>query len=115
MKTRPCRSDISIVNQHCVSLPTCCPVSGNPLPGSTLTISYLPNGKVIDVYSLSSWVNEFVGGHPSGTREMESMIQDLAERCAAAVMVEVTATADLTINAGLTTQTMQVVCKAGPQ
>jgi len=68
--------------ENVLPLPECCPVSRNPRPGSTLTIRYRPGPWVLEVYSLKAHVQRFVGGHPDGTRNMEAMIQRIAQDCA---------------------------------
>jgi hypothetical protein len=99
-----------------VALPACCPVSGNPRPGSTLTITYAPTGEVIDVLDLTRWVRSFRGGSPTGTRTMEAMIIDLAQMCADRVRVDVAAVADCLIEAGLPEhQRMRIECRAVPR
>lgn len=99
-----------------VALPPCCPVSGNPRPGSTLTISYQPTCEVIDVLTLTRWVRSFRGGSPSGTRTMEAMIIDLAQMCADHTRVDVEAVAECLIDAGLPErQRMRIECVAVPR
>ncbi|GGD43267.1 hypothetical protein [Aureimonas glaciei] len=95
---RTCAADIPAFISHSVPLPRCCPVSGNPAPGSTVRISYQTAGIVLPVEDLAAWISEYVGGHPSGLREMEAMIQDLARRAAEAVAVPVRVVADLRID-----------------
>ncbi len=89
-------------------------MSGNPAPGSTLRVSYLPKGIVLPVEDLAAWARDFVDGHPSGIREMEAMIQDLARRTAEAVGVPVRAVADLKIDPPVPgdQQTMRVTARA---
>jgi len=94
---RTCDDDVPTFVSHSVNLPRCCPVSGNPAPGSTLSVSYIPKGVVLPVEELAAWVEEYVGGHPSGRREMEAMIQHLAKRVAEIVNVRVKVVADLNI------------------
>src|SRR5438477_9326062 len=97
--------------EHRLGLPPCCPVSGNPQPGSQITIRYLPRKKVLEVFSLRRFINEFVGGHPDGTRNMETMIQRITQACADAVGVRVRCRAELDL---LPDQTMCIRCFAIP-
>lgn len=112
--TRTCRTDTDTHVSHSVSLPECCPISCNPRPGSELVIHYRPNGLVLPVEDLSSWIEEYVGGHPDGVREMETIIQDLAERVSKSIEASVTAVANLRISPpfGGAEQGMRVVVKA---
>jgi len=94
---RTCDPTIRTRITHTVPLPACCPVSGNPLAGSILSVAYAPNaGIVLPVEDLAAMVAEYVGGL-SEIRAMEEMIQHIASRCAAIVGVPVHAVADLII------------------
>jgi hypothetical protein len=94
---RTCATDQRTVVHHVVSLPRCCPVSGNPQPGSRLRVSYTPTaGLVVPVEDLADMVEQYVGGL-GGIRAQEEMIQHIAARCAAGVRVPVRARADLQI------------------
>jgi NADPH-dependent 7-cyano-7-deazaguanine reductase QueF len=73
--------------EHPMELPRCCPVSGNPLPGSLVTIRYRVGERVLEVYALRAYIDAFRGGHPDGTRNMEAMIQKIARDCAEALGV----------------------------
>lgn len=90
---------------HTVELPRCCPVSGNPHPGSTLRLSYIPDGWVVEVYSLPQVLQRFVGGW-QGTdrypaeRNMEGMIRTLAQMVADALGVRARVRASLILDAG---------------
>ena len=86
----------SLFVHHSVDVPPCCPASGNPLLGSTLVISYRPNGVVLPVEALADMVSEYVGGHEA-VREMEGMIQHIADRVSGMIGVRVRARADLII------------------
>lgn len=97
--TRTCAADVPAFISHSVPLPRCCPVSGNPAPGSTLRVSYFQKGIVVPVEDLAEWVAEYIGGHfPRDIRNMEEMIQDLARRLAAKTMTRVRVVADLRID-----------------
>lgn len=111
---RTCDDDVATFVSHEVGIPRCCPRSGNPAPGSILRVSYRPKRIVLPVEDLAAWVEEFVGGHPNGRREMEGMIQDLAKRVSAIVGVRVRVVADLLIDPpfGGDQQKMKVVVRA---
>ena len=94
---RTCATDQRTFVHHVVSVPRCCPVSGNPQPGSLLRVSYAPvAGLVVPVEALEELVEQYVGGLGS-VRAQEEMIQHLAARCADSVRVPVRARADLLI------------------
>jgi 7-cyano-7-deazaguanine reductase len=81
-----------------VDLPPCCPITGNPLEGSTLRLTFIPNDRTFPVEDLEELVREYVGGHKArDIRGMEEMIQDLAQRACASVGVPVRAEAQLRI------------------
>jgi hypothetical protein len=94
-----------------VSLPRCCPVSGNPQPGSSLTLRYRARDRVLEVYSLQAHIRAYVGGHADGTRNMEAMVQQIAQVAADVLGVAVRAVADLNLQAG---QKMRLVVRARP-
>lgn len=98
MTQRTCDPHNQDIIRHIVALPIMCPVSKNPQPGSTLLLQYTPQqGLVLDVDDLADEILQYVHGHPSGVRDMETTIQRLCEFAASAVKVPVTALADLLI------------------
>jgi hypothetical protein len=107
---------VATVQTHTLDLPQCCPISGNPQPGSTIEISYTPQSKHIEVYSLRDYISTYIGGKKcpySGTmieREMESMIQRIAIDCAAAASVPVSVVAHLVLDCGR----LRVECEGRP-
>ena len=86
--TQPNTSDVKLWQQHTLPLPSCCPVSGNPQVGSTITISYLPDTLFLEVYSLRTYIDKFRGGY-DGVRDMEGMVQKIANECAKTIGVKV--------------------------
>jgi hypothetical protein len=103
--------------RHQVQLEKYCPVSKNPLPGSTLTISYFSRGKVLDVIPLIIHVGKYVGGlrDEQGQlviRDMETLIQRISDDCCEALGVMVKARADLILWPG--DQKMFVHCWSRP-
>lgn len=100
----------SLRERHTVELPECCPVSKNPKPGSTLTLSYRPVSTVLEVYSLRSLIASFRGGFNGNAsypaeRNMEGMVQLITQMCADALGVQVHARAELVLDAGKMTLT----------
>lgn len=96
---------VPCIERHRLPLPRMCPVSGNPQPGSELTLIYRPREWVLEVYSLQSQVRRFQGGWP-GTggypeeRNMEGAVRLLAQMAADALGVPVRARAELVLDAG---------------
>ncbi|MGC4393723.1 hypothetical protein [Agrobacterium sp. M50-1] len=112
---RTCSGTIQTFVSHSAPIPQCCPVSSNPLPGSRVTVCYIPNDVVFPVEDLASFIDEYVGGHKSrDVRNMEEMVQDLAVRVRDVVGVAVRAYADLIIQPpyGGAQQTMRVSARA---
>lgn len=113
---RTCSADPVTYVHHIADVPPCCPVSGNPRPGSTIAVRYRPAaGLVLPVEDLSAMVGQYVGGF-GAVRAQEEMIQSIAARCAALVKVSVRVRADLVITPpdGGDDQRMVVTCRATP-
>jgi NADPH-dependent 7-cyano-7-deazaguanine reductase QueF len=90
-----------IVRQtHEVAIPALCPKTSNPMAGSTLTITYAPADKLLEVYSLSEYVTAFTGSET--VRDLELLTQMVARDCRAALSVEVTVTGKFLLNIGQT-------------
>ena len=84
---------------HFVDLPACCPISKNPAPGSFVTVEYQAKlGLVIDVNLLSAEILNYVSGHESGVRDMERMIQRIADWCFSEIQAPMLITACLHLN-----------------
>src|SRR5919202_622582 len=64
---------------HEVNVPSLCPKTGNPIAGSTLTISYTPNEKLLEVYSLNEYLDSFIGSNE--VRDLELLTQVVARDC----------------------------------
>lgn len=111
---RTCSTETQAFVSHTVALSPCCPMSGNPLEGSTLTIFYRPNGIVLPVEDLADMVAEYVGGRGK-IRGMEEMIQEICTRSRDTVKVPVRVVAKLLIKPpfGGDVQGMTVKVKAG--
>lgn len=106
------RTGVETWVENRMELPRCCPVSKNPQPGSFLTLRYRAGDRVLEVYSLRQHVQLYVGGHPDGVRNMEAMVQDIAQSCADALGVRVKARADLVL---MPYQTMTLIVVARPK
>jgi hypothetical protein len=104
LRTMPHNGTVGAVHVT-LSLPSCCPVSGNPQKGSTLTLSYRPVGSVIETYSLESVVQQFKRGFPGvgpyrAERNMEGMIHLLCQMASDAAGVRVRGRANLILDTG---------------
>lgn len=106
----------NIIETHTLALPSCCPVSKNPRPGSTIAITYKPDGCSLEIASLFALIHRFRGGlhDAEGTllvRDMEGMIDYIAKACAQVLGVEVTVKAHLLL---LPKQEMDLTVQAEP-
>jgi 7-cyano-7-deazaguanine reductase len=81
LKTQPCTSHVHTYEWHILPLPSMCPISGNPQPGSTLFVLYKPTHAFLEVYSLRAYLNSYIGGK-GAIRDMEGTIQAIAQDCA---------------------------------
>ncbi len=92
--------EIETVSEHRFDLPAMCPVSGNPQPGSVLTVSYTAVEWFLEIETLGEYIEGFIGGKQVGRtfiRDMEQTVQRVAIDCAASVGVPVEVVADLKI------------------
>ena len=92
----------SLIESHTLDIPPCCPVSKNPRPGSTVTLSYRPNGCSLEVANLIAYIHSFRGGlrNDQGelvVRDMEGMIMRIVADCERALGVRVDVRAELCI------------------
>lgn len=96
------RPDIETMVEHVVPFSGLCPISKNPLPDSSVSVRYAPQKWIIEVYSLRWYMDAFKGGRtmPDGTyiRDMEHVLQRLAEDAAAVVLVPVMVSGSLKIH-----------------
>jgi NADPH-dependent 7-cyano-7-deazaguanine reductase QueF len=105
LSTMPVTHSARMACRHRILLPPCCPVSGNPQEGSALTLRYVPNRATLEVYSLESLVRQFIGGFDGderypAERNMEGMVQLIAQMAADALCVSVRFRARLVLDAG---------------
>lgn len=95
---------------HYLDVPSCCPVSGNPIPLSTVKITYEPNKVILEVESLRAYIDSYKGGRGE-VRSMEGMIQTIAQDAANILRVYVRVKACLSIKPH---QKMLLKCAASP-
>ncbi|GGI79870.1 hypothetical protein [Deinococcus wulumuqiensis] len=87
------RPGLEMTVEHVLTLPELCPATRNPKPGSTLTLSYVGGERLLELFSLDTYVDAFVG-HPV-VRDMEFFVQTVAQDAADALGCPVTAAADV--------------------
>lgn len=92
---------------HEVEVPALCPKTANPLVGSTVTITYVPQGKLLEVYSINEYINAFVGSQE--VRDLELLTQVIARDCCDALGVRVRVLGKYILNIG---QTMICECES---
>lgn len=105
--TQPRLSDIHTLEWHVLPLPSMCPVSGNPQPGSVLIVLYQPVACYLEVYSLRQHIHSFIGGKDA-IRDMEGAVQQIAQDCAEALKTLVTVGAVIRLQRG---DTMLLMCQ----
>jgi len=92
---------------HEVTVPPLCPKTANPIPGSTLTISYVPDEKLLEVYSLNEYIASFVGSNE--VRDLELLTQIVARDCHGILGVNVVVIGKYMLNIG---QTVTCECES---
>lgn len=85
---------------HEVEVPPLCPKTGNPIAGSTLTITYIPNNELLEVYSLNEYVASFIGSPE--VRDLELLTQVVARDCHQVLGTKVNVTGKFILNIGQT-------------
>ena len=110
-------SGMRLFMAHTLAIPPCCPVSRNPLAGSTFTICYRARVDVLEIYSLKAYIRDFIGGYRGVTgeieiRTMEGMIARVAADCASAVGVPVRVKAEVLLRPQ---QSMTVIARCYPE
>ncbi len=83
-----------------VQVPPLCPKTGNPIAGSALTITYVPNEELLEFYSLNEYVASFIGSQE--VRDLELFTQVMARDCHEALRVKVSVTGKFILNIGQT-------------
>ncbi len=89
---------------HEVQVPPLCPTTANPVAGSTITISYAPDGKLLEFYSLRDYIASFIGSQE--VRDLEVLTQVVARDCADLLGIKVSVVGRFVLNIGQT-----VVCE----
>lgn len=89
---------------HEVAIPPLCPKTGNPIGGSTITITYTPQNEILEVYSLTEHITSFAGS--SEVRDIEHLVQVVARDCHEVLGVRVMVTGKFVLNIGQT-----VICE----
>jgi len=92
---------------HEVQVPPLCPKTENPIAGSTLTITYVPNEDLLEVYSLNEYVASFIGSNE--VRDLELFTQVVARDCHEALGVKVSVIGKFILNIG---QTLTCECES---
>ena len=89
---------------HEVQVPPLCPRTANPMAGSTLTISYVPEARLLEFYSLNEYVASFAGSQE--VRDLELLTQVVARDCCELLGVRVSVVGRYVLNIGQT-----VICE----
>ncbi len=89
---------------HEVDVPPLCPKTANPISGSTLTISYVPDERLLEVYSLNDYVASFIESNE--VRDLELLTQVVAHDCHSVLGVHVSVIGKFILNIGQT-----VICE----
>ena len=89
---------------HEVAVQALCPKTGNPIAGSSLTISYVPDEKLLEVYSLNEYIVSFTGSNE--VRDLELLTQVIARDCHNILGVNVGVIGKYVLNIGQT-----VICE----
>jgi len=89
---------------HEVVVPSLCPKTANPITGSTLTITYVPEDKLLEVFSLNEYIASFIGSNE--VRDLELLTQVVARDCHEVLGVKVSVTGKYILNIGQT-----VICE----
>ena len=89
---------------HEVLVPPLCPKTGNPITGSTLTIIYDPDERLLEVYSLNEYIASFI--RSNDVRDLELLTQVVARDCRDVLGINVTVIGKFVLNIGQT-----VICE----
>jgi 7-cyano-7-deazaguanine reductase len=77
-----------------------CPISGEPQPGSTITISYNAGALLLETKALRQYLASFAGENPHGVRDLEETAQVIAQQCANMLHTSVQVYAEYHLNIG---------------
>ena len=78
-----------------------CPISGEPQPGSTITISYNAGALLLETKALRQYLASFAGENPHGVRDLEEAAQVIAQQCADTLHTSVQVQAAYLLNIGM--------------
>lgn len=110
MTQRNTQRGIPVTEWHILPFSDMCPFSHNPQVGSYLSILYQPERTFLEVYTLEAYVNDYKGGR-GDVRDMEGMIQRVAQDCANVLDTGVCVGAMIRLHDG---NTMIVMARAMP-
>jgi NADPH-dependent 7-cyano-7-deazaguanine reductase QueF len=82
---------------HTEPLPVCCPITKNPITGSTIQIKYTPVLKELELVELREHLSNY-RTRDCVARDMEAVVVAIAQFIANMVQVQVEITADLLLN-----------------
>jgi 7-cyano-7-deazaguanine reductase len=85
---------------HEVEILPLCPKTNNPIKGSTLTVAYVPEEELLELYSLNEYVASFIGSNE--VRDLELLTQVVARDCHKVLGVKVSVTGKFILNIGQT-------------
>lgn len=77
-----------------------CPVSSEPQPSSTITISYQAGAKLLEMKSLRTYIKSFAGENVYGVRDLEEAAQVIAQACAQVLGTQVVLSAHYELREG---------------
>ncbi len=77
-----------------------CPISGEPQPSSTITITYEAGACLLETKALRRYLDSFAGENEYGIRDLEEAIQVIAQSCADVLVVQVIARAHYELSVG---------------
>ncbi len=81
------RPDLQTQIEHVIDLPILCLRSQNPAAGSTLSISYTPTARILELFALDAYIKGYIGH--TLVRDMEYFVQTIADECARVLQVPV--------------------------
>lgn len=87
-----------------------CPISGEPQPGSTITISYTAGAMLLETKALRQYLASFSGENEYSVRDLEEAAQVIAQQCANVLQVRVGINAQYHLTIG----DMEVEVQADP-
>jgi len=77
-----------------------CPISGEPQPGSMITISYNAGALLLEMKALRQYLASFAGDNVHGVRDLEEAAQVIAQQCANILQTRVHVNAEYHLNVG---------------